>query len=89
MSISLILLVALLIAAILSVRVVGEHERLAIERLGHFVGIRGPGVAWVLPFLDKATRISLERDIPNWRSLSSERLVEEVERSLRTRGLEG
>ena len=87
MSSSLILLVAVLIGALASVRVVGEHERLAIQRLGQFVGIRGPGVVLVLPFLDRTTRIRLERDIPNWQSLSTEQLTKEIERRLTTSGL--
>lgn len=87
MSSSLILLVAFVIIGVLSVRVVGEHERLAIQRLGQFIGIRGPGMVWVLPLLDKTTRISLERDIPNWQSLSTEQLRKEIERRLTTSGL--
>jgi regulator of protease activity HflC (stomatin/prohibitin superfamily) len=84
MSSSLILFVPVLIFVVLSVRVVGEHERLVIERLGVFIGIRGPGMVWVLPFLDKATRINLDRDIPNWRSLSTEQLAPEIQRRLTT-----
>ena len=87
MSSSLILILAVLVGAVLSVRVVGEYERLAVQRLGQFIGIRGPGVVWVLPFLDRATRISLDRDIPNWRSLSTEELTREIERRLTTSGL--
>ena len=84
---SLIILVAAVIVAILRVRVVGEDERLAIMRLGQFAGVRGPGIVWVIPVLDKATRISLERDIPQWRSLSTEQLTNEIERRLTTSGL--
>jgi regulator of protease activity HflC (stomatin/prohibitin superfamily) len=82
-----ILPLVVLILLLLSLRVVGEQERLAIVRLGRFVGIRGPGVVWVLPFLDKTTRINLDRDIPNWRSLSAEQLAGEIERRLTMAGL--
>ncbi len=84
MASSLIILVGAVIVGVLSVRVVGEDERLAIMRLGQFIGVRGPGVVWVIPFLDKTTRISLERDIPQWRSLSTEQLTKEIERRLTT-----
>jgi regulator of protease activity HflC (stomatin/prohibitin superfamily) len=87
MASSLIILVAAVVLAILAVRVVGEDERLAIMRLNQFIGVRGPGLVWVMPLLDKTTRISLERDIPNWRSLSSEQLKSEIERRLTTSGL--
>ncbi len=87
MSSSLAILVAAVILAILSVRVVREDERLAIMRLGQFIGIRGPGIVWVIPVVDKTTRINLERDIPRWRSLSTEQLANEIERQLTTSGL--
>jgi regulator of protease activity HflC (stomatin/prohibitin superfamily) len=84
---SLVVLAAAVILAILGVRVVGEGERLAIMRLGQFIGVRGPGIVWVIPVLDKTTRVSLERDIPQWRSLSTEQLTNEIERRLTTSGL--
>jgi regulator of protease activity HflC (stomatin/prohibitin superfamily) len=84
---SLIVLAAAVILGILGVRVVGEEERLAIMRLGRFIGVRGPGIAWVVPVLDKTTRVSLEREIPQWRSLSTEQLTNEIERRLTTSGL--
>ncbi len=85
MSSSLILSVAILVLVVLCLRclrVVGDQERLAIVRVGRFIGIRGPGIVWVAPFLDKIARINLERDIPSWRSLSAEQLAKEIERRL-------
>ncbi len=87
MSSSLVILVAAVILAILSVRVVREDDRLAIMRLGQFIGIRGPGIVWVIPVVDKTARINMDRDIPRWRSLSSEQLANEIERHLTTSGL--
>ncbi len=87
MSSSLAILVAAVILAILSVRVAREDERLAIIRLGQFIGIRGPGMVWVIPIVDKTMRINLDRDIPRWRSLSTEQLTNEIERYLTTSGL--
>jgi regulator of protease activity HflC (stomatin/prohibitin superfamily) len=40
--------------------VLKESERIAILRLGKFLGIKGPGIIWATPILDKiAFRISL------------------------------
>ncbi len=82
MSSALFLLVAILIVALLGVHVVGERERVAIMRLGRFMGIRGPGVVWAVPFLDAITRVNLEREVPNWRTLSPEQLEAEINRRL-------
>ena len=42
------------------IRVLKEWERVAILRLGKFVGVKGPGIIWIFPILDKvAARVSL------------------------------
>lgn len=64
--------VVLLVA--LGLRVVPESQRLVVMRLGTYVGLRGPGIVFVLPFMDRVTRVSLDRDIPGWRGLSDEAL---------------
>jgi regulator of protease activity HflC (stomatin/prohibitin superfamily) len=87
MSTGLAIGLAVLVLAALSVRVVPERERLAVLRLGRFIGMRGPGVVMVLPFVDKAIRINLDRDLPDWRSLSAEQLAREIERRVTTSGL--
>lgn len=45
----------------MSVRVVPERERLAVLRLGRFIGTRGPGIIWTIPFVEKAIRFDLDR----------------------------
>ncbi len=79
---------AALILIGLSIRVVRETERIAVVRLSRFIGIRGPGIVMILPFVDKAVRINLDRDVPEWRSLSAAQLAREIERRVTTSGLE-
>jgi regulator of protease activity HflC (stomatin/prohibitin superfamily) len=56
---------AALVLVVLSVRVVPGRDELAVLRFGRFIGTRGPGVVMILPFVDKAFRINLDRDVPN------------------------
>src|SRR5262245_17837694 len=35
-----------------SPRIASQWERAVILRLGRFVGLRGPGLFWILPFVD-------------------------------------
>jgi regulator of protease activity HflC (stomatin/prohibitin superfamily) len=70
----------LMVLAASIIRVLPEGQRLAILRLGRFVGSRGPGIVMILPFVDRTIRIDLDGDIPNWRSLPSEALDQEIER---------
>jgi len=50
--------VAVVIGAIAawSPRVAQQWERAVVLRLGKFVGLRGPGLFWIIPFIDTVTR---------------------------------
>jgi regulator of protease activity HflC (stomatin/prohibitin superfamily) len=51
---ALLIAMAGLIAA-LAPRVARQWERAVVLRLGRFVGLRGPGVFWLIPFVDTVT----------------------------------
>ena len=52
-----LLVVACLAGA--SVRVLREYERAVVFRLGRLIGRRGPGVIFLIPFVDRMVRVSL------------------------------
>lgn len=52
-----------------------EDERLVILSLGKLVGVYGPGLSIVIPFLDRVIRIKVET-IVGWRELSETELRE-------------
>ena len=43
-----------------SIKIVQEYERGVIFRLGRCIGARGPGVFFVLPVLDRITKVNLQ-----------------------------
>ena len=50
-----------------SVKILREYERGVIFRLGRYVGLRGPGLVLLLPFLEKIEKVSMRivtLDIP-------------------------
>jgi len=50
-----------------SVRVLREYERGVVFRLGRFVGVKGPGLFLLIPFIDKMVKVSLRvvaMDVP-------------------------
>ena len=51
-AIVLVLLVVILALAALSIRIVKQWERIVVLYLGKFVGIRGPGLVVIIPFLN-------------------------------------
>jgi regulator of protease activity HflC (stomatin/prohibitin superfamily) len=74
----LVALAAVVLLVALGIRIVPESQRLAVMRFGMYVGLRGPGIVLVVPFIDRVTRLTLDRDIPGWRALSDEELREQV-----------
>jgi regulator of protease activity HflC (stomatin/prohibitin superfamily) len=48
---------ALLIIFTSMVRIVREYERLVVFRLGRCLGIKGPGLVLLIPFIDKAVKV--------------------------------
>ena len=44
------------VIAALSPRVAQQWERAVVLRLGRFVGLRGPGLFWIMPFIDVVVR---------------------------------
>jgi len=59
-------LVILIIAAILlsGIRVLKEWDRMPILRLGRYVGMKGPGITYVIPFIDRVPqKVSLRLNV--------------------------
>jgi len=52
------------------VRIVREDRRLVVFRLGQCIGARGPGVVYLLPFMDRAVSVDLRESLMELRSLT-------------------
>src|SRR4030042_266729 len=66
-----ILIVVIAFAVIIllsaSIRVVNEYERGVIFRLGRYVGVRGPGLIFLIPFVERMVKVELRvvtMDVP-------------------------
>jgi regulator of protease activity HflC (stomatin/prohibitin superfamily) len=57
----LVMLIVLIVVILLamSVRIIPEYKRLVIFRLGRSVGAQGPGIIFLIPFIDKAIKVDL------------------------------
>jgi regulator of protease activity HflC (stomatin/prohibitin superfamily) len=50
-----------------AIKILQEYERAVVFRLGRFVGVRGPGLVLIIPFIEKIIRVSLRvvtHDVP-------------------------
>ena len=53
------LVIFLIIWAASATKVVSESQRLIVYRLGRFFGLKGPGLIFVIPGVDKCTKIGI------------------------------
>jgi len=62
-----IVILAVLIVASMSIKIVNEYERGVIFRLGRLTGAKGPGIFLIIPFIDRMVRVDLRvvtMDVP-------------------------
>jgi regulator of protease activity HflC (stomatin/prohibitin superfamily) len=52
---------ALVVAA--AVRIAPEHKRLVVLRFGRFMGVYGPGLLFLIPFVDQAVVVDLRERV--------------------------
>lgn len=62
-------LIAVVVIILLSaaIKVVREYERVTVFRLGRFVGLRGPGLVLIIPFIETVRKVDLRvitMDVP-------------------------
>lgn len=69
-----VVLIALALLAS-AIRVVTEYQRLVVFRLGRCIGERGPGIVFLIPIVDRATKVDLReqvREIPHQTSITKD-----------------
>jgi regulator of protease activity HflC (stomatin/prohibitin superfamily) len=60
MTYSLILVSGLLLLVLLSgLRIAQEYQRGIVFRLGRFSSVKGPGLYWIIPLIDRQTRVDI------------------------------
>jgi len=74
-----VVVVILLSAAI---RIVQEYERGAVFRLGRFVGLRGPGLVFLIPFVERMMKVDLRvitMDVPSQECMTRDNVTVTVD----------
>jgi regulator of protease activity HflC (stomatin/prohibitin superfamily) len=58
-----------------AIKIVREYQRLVVFRLGRVIGTKGPGLVFLIPFIDKATTVDLREfylEIPRQDSITKD-----------------
>jgi regulator of protease activity HflC (stomatin/prohibitin superfamily) len=62
-----LLMIVMLVVAVgvlaSALRVVPEYERAVVFRLGRMLGVVGPGLIFIIPFLDQVVRVDLREQV--------------------------
>ena len=72
--------VFILLAA--SIRVVNEYERGVVFRLGRYVGVRGPGLILLIPFIERMVKVELRvvtMDVPQQECITMDTVTVKVD----------
>ncbi len=73
-----VLLIALLSSAI---KIVQEYERGVIFRLGRFIGVKGPGLFFIIPIVDRMVKVDLRvvtLDVPSQEAITRDNVTVKV-----------
>ena len=77
-------LIAVVVIILLSaaIKIVREYERVGVFRLGRFVGLRGPGLVLIIPFIENVRKIDLRivtMDVPQQECISVDNVTVRVD----------
>ena len=76
-----VIILALLALASSAVKIVQEYERGVIFRLGRLVGPKGPGLFFIIPFIDRMVKVDLRvvtLDIPAQEAITKDNVTVKV-----------
>lgn len=77
-----IAVIFLLIVIGASVRIVNEYERGVVFRLGRYVGVRGPGLIFLIPFIERMVKVELRvvtMDVPQQECITMDTVTVKVD----------
>ena len=79
-----ILIVVIFLVLLLSsaIKIMAEYQRIVIFRLGRLLGIKGPGLVFVIPIIDSTIKLDLRTrviDVPKQRVITKDNVTVDVD----------
>ena len=77
-----IIIVLLLIILAASIKIMAEYQRIVVFRLGRLIGIKGPGLVFIIPIIDTYIRLDLRTrviDVPKQRIITNDNVTVDVD----------
>jgi regulator of protease activity HflC (stomatin/prohibitin superfamily) len=76
-----VFVIVVLILAFASIRIAQEYERGVVFRLGRFTGVRGPGLYFLIPFIERSVKVDLRvmtMDVPSQEAITRDNVTVKV-----------
>jgi len=76
-----IIVLAVLVILSMAIKIVTEYERGVIFRLGRLVGAKGPGLFFIIPFIDRMVKVDLRvitMDVPSQEVITKDNVTVRV-----------
>jgi len=77
-----VLAIFILIMLFAAIRIVNEYERGVVFRLGRYVGVRGPGLILLIPFIERMVKVELRvvtMDVPQQECITMDTVTVKVD----------
>jgi regulator of protease activity HflC (stomatin/prohibitin superfamily) len=81
-SIAIIIIIFFLMLLASAIKIMAEYQRIVIFRLGRLLGIKGPGLVFIVPVIDKIIKLDLRTrviDVPKQRVITKDNVTVDVD----------
>ena len=77
-----IIIILLIIVLAAAIKIMAEYQRIVVFRLGRLIGIKGPGLVFIIPIIDTYIRLDLRTrviDVPKQRIITNDNVTIDVD----------
>lgn len=81
-TVAIVVLLFFLILLASAIKVIAEYQRIVIFRLGRLLGIKGPGLVFIVPLIDSVVKLDLRTriiDVPKQRVITKDNVTVDVD----------
>ena len=82
MYILIIIVIFLVLLLASAIKIMSEYQRIVVFRLGRFVGVKGPGLVFIIPIIDSYIKLDLRTrviDVPKQRVITEDNVTVDVD----------
>jgi regulator of protease activity HflC (stomatin/prohibitin superfamily) len=80
--VGIVILVLIIILLAAAIRIMAEYQRIVVFRLGRLAGIKGPGLVFIIPIVDRVIKLDLRTrviDVPKQRVITRDNVTVDVD----------